>query len=79
MYFGCDLSLEEYVKDFELLGYTHDEAIELGKLAIERPTTIIDPDELDRIVEAFNNVGEVYPISAKELEKALERYQNESN
>ncbi len=81
MYFGCDLSMEEYVKEFELLGYTHDEAIELGKLAIECPITIdpIDPDELDRIVEAFNNVGEVYPISVEDLKKALERYENEFN
>lgn len=79
MYFGCDLSMEEYVRDFELLGYTHDEAIELGKLAIERLTTIIEPEEFDRIVEVFNNVGEVYPISAEDLKKALERYQNEHN
>ena len=34
----------------------------------------ISEDEFDRIVEAFNNVGEVYPISAKDLKKALERY-----
>jgi hypothetical protein len=79
MHFGCDLSMEEYVKDFELLGYTHNEAIGLGKLAIECPTTIIDPYEFDRIVEAFNNVGEVYHISAEDLKKALERYKNESN
>lgn len=78
MYIGFDLSMEEYVKDFELLGYTHDEAIELGRLAVERPLTIY-PEEFDRIAEIFNNIPEVYPITAKDLEKALERYQNESN
>ena len=66
------------VKDFELLGYTHDEAIEFGRLAVEHPLTIY-PDEFDKIAEIFNNIPEVYPITAKDLEKALERYQNECN
>lgn len=39
MYFGCDLSIEEYAKDFEKLGYTHEESVELAKAAIE-PITI---------------------------------------
>lgn len=79
MYIGCDLSIEEYAKDFEKLGYTHDEAIELGRLAVVGSPVEIDQEEFDRIVEIFNNIPEVYPITAKDLEKALERYQNESN
>ena len=92
MYLGCDLSIEEYAKDFEKLGYTHEESVELAKLTIQQitiedidftqfvqPLIPMDTEEWDRIVEAFNNVGEVYPISAEDLKKALERYQNESN
>ena len=67
------------IEDWELLGYTHDEAIELSELSVVWSPIKIDPEELDRIVEAFNNVGEVYPISAEDLKKALERYENESN
>ena len=83
-------------KDFEKLGYTHEESIELAKLTIDyytnpdidftqfvqplvQPTIPMDTEEWDRIVEAFNNVGELYPISADDLKKALERFENESN
>ena len=78
MYIGVDLSMEEYVKEFEKLGYTHDEAIELGRLAVEHPLTVC-PDEFDKIVEAFCSIPTVNSISAKDLENALGRYQNESN
>ena len=90
MYVGCDLSIEEYAKDFEKLGYTHEESVELAKLTIQQitnpdidftqfiqPIIPMDTEEWDRIVEAFNNVGEVYPISAEDLKNALERYENE--
>ena len=89
MYFGIDLSIEEYAKDFEKLGYTHEESVELAKATIHlitdpdidfaqlvQPLVQIDTEEFDRIVDSFNNVGEVYPISAKDLKKALERYGN---
>lgn len=56
MYFGCDLSIEEYAKDFEKLGYTHEEAIELAKAAIQ-PVTINPEIGLDKIVESFNAIG----------------------
>lgn len=96
MYFGCDLNIEEYTKDFEKLGYTHEESAELAKATIHlitdpdidfsqlvqpivQPTISIDTEEWGRIVEAFNNVGEVYPISSEDLKKALERYENEFN
>lgn len=96
MYIGYDLSIEEYAKDFEKLGYTHEESIELAKITIEQitnsdidftqfvqplvqPTITMGAEEWDRIVEAFNNVGEVYHISSEDLKKALERYENESN
>ena len=76
MYIGFDLSMEEYVKDFELLGYTHDEAIKLGRLAVERLLTV-DTSDWDRIVEEFNSIPEVYPILADDLKKILERSNNE--
>lgn len=56
MYFGCDLSIEEYVKDFEKLGYTHEESVELAKAAI-KPITINPEINWDEIVEAFNSIG----------------------
>lgn len=77
MYIGIDLSIEEYAKDFEKLGYTHDEAIELINYAMQ-PVTI-DTSDWDRLVEEFNNIGLVNPLSPDEVRKALERYKNESN
>ena len=75
MYFGCDLSIEEYAKDFEKLGYTHEESVELAKLAIQ-PITI-DPDfDFDKAIEIFNNLPTVNPISPENLKKALERSNN---
>lgn len=35
-------------------------------------------EEIDEIVEKLNNVVEVYPISAQDLKKALEMYENKS-
>ena len=75
MYFGCDLSIGEYAKDFEKLGYTHEESIELAKAVIE-PITINPAINWDEIVEAFNSIPTVNPISADDLRKALERSKN---
>lgn len=75
MYFGCDLSIEEYAKDFEKLGYTHEESIELAKAAIQ-PVTINPEIGWDEIVEAFNSIPTVNPISADGLRKVLERSKN---
>ena len=69
MHIGIDLSIEEYAKDFEKLGYTHDEAIELINSAMQ-PVTI-DTSDWDRIVEEFNNIGLVNPLSPDEVRKAL--------
>ena len=92
MYFGIDLSIEEYAKDFEKLGYAHEESVELAKATIHlitdpdidfaqliQPLVQIDTEEFNRIVEEFNNVGEAYPISAADLKKVLERYGNEED
>ena len=76
MYFGCDLSIEEYAKDFERLGYTHEESIEFAK-AVIKPVTINPNIDWDRIVEEFNNIPMVNPISAEGLKRALERSKNE--
>lgn len=78
MYFGCDLSIEEYAKDFEKLGYTHEESMELAKAAIQ-PITINPAINWYDIVEAFNNIPTVNPISSDDLRKALERSKNEYN
>ena len=76
MHFGCDLSMGEYVKDFELLGYTHDEAIELTKAAIE-PITINPAINWGEIVEAFNNIGcTSFQMTADEIKEILERQEN---
>lgn len=77
MHIGIDLSIEEYAKDFEKLGYTHDEAIELINSAM-KPVTI-DTSDWDRLVEEFNNIPTVNPISPEDVRKVLERYKNESN
>lgn len=71
MYFGCDLSMEEYAKDFEKLGYTHEESIELAKAAIE--PIIINPEiNWDEIVEAFNNIGcTSFRLTSEELGNLL--------
>lgn len=71
MYFGCDLSIEEYAKDFEKLGYTHEESVELAKAAIE-PITINPEINWDEIVEAFNSIGcTSFRLSSEELENLL--------
>ena len=75
MYFGCDLSMEEYVKDFEKLGYTHEESVELAKLAIQ-PVTIDSDFDFDKAIEIFNSLPTVNPISTDDLRKALERSNN---
>lgn len=75
MYFGCDLSIEEYAKDFEKLGYTHDESVELAKAAIQ-PVTISPDFDFDKAIEIFNSLPTVNPISADDLRKALERSKN---
>lgn len=50
------MRIEEWVKDFEKLGYTHEESVELAKAAIE-PITINPSINWDEIVEAFNSIG----------------------
>ena len=69
------LSAEEYVKEFELLGYTRDEAIALVDSAMQ-PVTI-DTSDWDRIIEEFSKLPTVNVISAEDVRKALERYKNE--
>ena len=66
------------IEDWELLGYTHDEAIELSELSVVGSPVITD-QEFSKIVEALCSLPTVNAISAEELEKALERYHNESN
>ena len=91
MQFGCDLSIEEYAKDFEKLGYTHEESVELAKATIHlitnpdidftqlvQPLVQIDTEEFNRIVDAFDNVEEGYPVLAKDFERILEREEDES-
>lgn len=34
-------------------------------------------EEVEKIVDIFNSLPEIYPIFPEELEKALERFQNE--
>ena len=63
MYFGCDLSIEEYAKDFEELGYTHEESIELAKKSIqwfkevEELKIEISDEEIERIADEFSRIG----------------------
>ena len=75
MYFGCDLSIEEYAKDFEKLGYTQEESIEFAKAAIQPVTIDLDFD-LDRAIEIFNSIPAVNPILADDLKRVLERSRN---
>lgn len=39
----------------------------------------ITDEEIDRIVEKFNSIPEVYPITTEDLEKVLKRSKNESD
>ena len=78
MYVGCDYSMERYVRDFELLGYTHDEAVALVN-SVMQPVVTIDTSDWDRLVEEFCKLPTVNAISAEDVRKALERYKNESN
>ena len=55
MYLGCDLSIEEYAKDFEKLGYTHEESIELAK-AVMQPITV-NMEEIERIADELSRIG----------------------
>ena len=72
MYIGCDLSIEEYTKDFEKLGYTHEESIELAKAAIQ-PITINPAINWDEIVEAFNAIGcTSFRMTSEEIENGLD-------
>lgn len=76
MYFGYDLSIEEYVKDFENLGYTHEESIELAKAAI-KPVTINPEIGWGEVVKAFNDIGcTSFQFTAEELNKILEGQEN---
>lgn len=71
MYFGCDLSIEEYAKDFEKLGYTHEESVELAKAAI-KPITLNPEISWDEIVEEFNSIGcTSFRLTSEELENLL--------
>lgn len=70
MYFGYDLSMKECVKDFELLGYTHEESIELAKLAID--TVTLSPIDWYEFIEAFNSIGcTSFRLASEELENLL--------
>ena len=76
MYFGCDLSIEEYTKDFERLGYTHEESIELAKAAI-KPVTINPEIGWNEIVDAFNAIGcTSFQFTADELKEIMEEQEN---
>lgn len=63
MYFGCDLSINEYTKEFEKLGYTHEESVGLAKNTIQwleetKELKIeISDEELERIADEFNRIG----------------------
>ena len=65
------------IEEWELLGYTHDEAIELSELSVIGTPMNIDLEEFDRIVDKFNDIPEGYPIRTEDLKKILERSNNE--
>lgn len=67
----------EFAKDFEKLGYTHEESAELAKAAIQ-PTTF-NIEEIEKIVDKFCSIPTVNPISAEDLKKVLERSENGFN
>lgn len=72
-----DNKIEEYAKDFEKLGYTHEESIEFAKAAIQ-PVTINSEIGWDEFVEAFNAIGcTSFRLTLEELKEILERQENE--
>lgn len=75
MYFGCDLSIEEYIKEFEKLGYTHEESVEFVKAAIQ-PVTF-NMEEIERVADEFSKIGcTSFRLTSEEIERILN---NESN
>lgn len=71
MYIGYDYSVEKWIKGFEELGYTHDEAIALIDSAMQ-PVTI-DTSDWYRLVEEFCKLPTVNAISEEDVRKTLER------
>lgn len=79
MYFGCDLSIEEYIKEFEKLGYTHEESVEFAKAAIQPVTFNMEEieEEIERVADEFSKIGcTSFRLTSEEIERILN---NESN
>lgn len=62
-----------YYQDFLKLGYSETEAEELAILAERCQTELpeVNPEELMKIIEAFNDIPLVNPISSEELRSIL--------
>lgn len=73
--FGCDLSIAEHTKEFEKLGYSHEDAVELAKSAVKFADTTYNFDDLDYatkgLIEKFCELPLVNPISTNDLRKIL--------
>lgn len=85
MYFGCDLSIKEYAKDFELLGYTHEESIILAKDAIQwlegtkELKFEISDKELERIANEFSRIGcTSFQLSSEEINNLLQKAESKT-
>lgn len=65
--------MNEYYQDFLKLGYSETEAEELAILAERYQAELpeVNPEELMKIIEAFNDIPLVNPISSEELRSIL--------
>ena len=65
--------MNEYYQDFLKLGYSETEAEELAILTERYQAELpeVNPEELMKIIEAFNDIPLVNPISPEELRSIL--------
>lgn len=65
-------NINEVIKEFERLGYSHEEVVNLVELA----TTLSD-EEIKRIADEFSRIGcTSFRLTSKELKKILEEQEN---
>lgn len=68
--------INRVIEEFEKLGYSHEEAVNI----VESATTLSDEEtkEIERIADEFSKIGcTSFRFTKDELEKILERYGNE--
>ena len=66
MIFGCDLSIEEYAKDLEKLGYTHEESTKIAEWYAQTHQEFKLDEEGKRIISECNNIDSLFYICTRD-------------